>query len=127
MHVEIRATNFRLRHADRADIERRLQFALGRFDRRIVQVTLVLADVNGPRGGDDKQCRLLVRLAHSGKVTIEERQANVSFAVALAADRAGRAVSRRLNRRRSARHHRPSRGRLPDGWKGILGLRLEAG
>ena len=72
MRLQIRTKNFRLHDADRKEMERRLQFALGRFDGRISQVTVGLADLNGPRGGTDKQCRLVVRLAPSGKVTIEE-------------------------------------------------------
>ena len=53
-------------------MERRLDFALGRFGGRISQVTVGLEDLNGPRGGADKRCRLAVRLVPSGKVTIEE-------------------------------------------------------
>ena len=118
MRLQIRTKNFRLHDADRKEMERRLQFALSRFDGRISQVTVGLADLNGPRGGADKQCRLVVRLAPSGKVTIEETHANVSAAVALAADRAGRAVGRELKRRRDARHHRRSRARLfSDSWE----------
>ncbi len=114
MHLQIRAKNFRLHDTDREEMERRLQFALSRFDGRISQVTVGLADVNGPRGGADKQCRLVVRLAPSGKVTIEETHANVSAAVALAAGRAGRAIGRALQRRRNARHHRSSHETFPD-------------
>lgn len=114
MHLQIRAKNFRLRGTDREEMERRLQFALSRFDGRISQVTVGLADVNGPRGGADKQCRLVVRLTPSGKVTIEETHANVSAAVALAACRAGRAIGRALQRRRNARHHRSSHETVPD-------------
>ena len=116
MDLQICAKNFRLHDTDREEMERRLQFALTRFDGRIFQVTVGLADLNGPRGGTDKQCRLVVRLARSGKVTIEETHANVSAAVALAADRAGRAVARELRRRRAARHHRRSIARSSDSW-----------
>jgi putative sigma-54 modulation protein len=117
MRLQIHTKNFRLHDTDREEMERRLQFALNRFDGRISQVTVGLADLNGPRGGTDKQCRLVVRLAPSGKVTIEETHANVSAAVALAADRAGRAVGRELERRRDARHHRRSRASFSDCWE----------
>jgi putative sigma-54 modulation protein len=117
MYLQIRAKNFRLHDTDREEMERRLQFALTRFDGRIFQVTVGLADLNGPRGGVDKQCRLVVKLASSGKVTIEETHASASAAVALAAERAGRAVGRELKRRRAARHHRRSIARSPDSWE----------
>ena len=114
MDLQIRAKNFRLHDADRKEMERRLRFALTRFDKRIFQVTAGLADLNGPRGGTDKQCRLVVRLARSRKVTVEETHANASAAVALAANRAGRAVGRELERRCDAKRHRRSLAKSSD-------------
>ena len=106
MRLQIRAKNFQLGDTDREEMERRLHFALGRFGGRISQLTVGLEDLNGPRGGADKRCRLAVRLVPSGKVTIEETQGDVSAAVALAAERAGRAVDRELKRRRDAKRQR---------------------
>jgi ribosome-associated translation inhibitor RaiA len=97
-------------------MERRVGFALSRFVARISLVTVTLADSNGPRGGVDKQCHLVVRLTPSGKVTIEERHADMSAAVALAADRAGWSVGRALKRRRDARRDRRSGEPPPDDW-----------
>jgi putative sigma-54 modulation protein len=115
MHLQIRSKHFRLHDANREKMERRLQFALNRFGARISSVTVGLADVNGPRGGADKQCRLVVRLLRCGKITIEETHRNVSAAVALAAERAGQAVGRELKRWRDVRHQRRSIARFSDG------------
>jgi len=87
-------------------IRLRLAFALGRFARRIRDVTTSLADVNGRKGGVDKRCRLEVRLSPRGQVTIEEMDANLFAAIARAAGRAGQSVGRALKRRRDARIHR---------------------
>jgi ribosome hibernation promoting factor len=87
--------------AVRAYVERRLQFSLGRFSRRVERAMVHLDDVNGPRGGEDKVCRIEVRLRPSGNVFVEESGSVVLAAVAGAADRVGRAVSRALERRRS--------------------------
>ena len=106
MHLQIRTKNFQLHDTLRATMERRIRTALSRFGRRISLVTVGLADLNGPRRGTDKQCRLVVRLIPAGKVTIEERHADAAAAVALAADRAGWNVSRELRRRREARRRR---------------------
>jgi putative sigma-54 modulation protein len=106
MQLRVHVKNFRLHEAERDSAARRIVFALGRFEDRISLVTVSLADLNGPRGGIDKQCRLAVRLAHAGRITVEETQANVLAAVALAADRAGRAVGRELQRWQDARHDR---------------------
>ncbi len=108
MHVEIRAKNLRLHGTAREEMERQVRFALSRFAGRISLVTVGLSDLNGPRRGADKLCRLVVRLIRAGKVTIEEINANVAAAVGLAADRAGRTVGRELHRRRDFRYGRRS-------------------
>jgi len=113
MHLQIRSKNFRLYDRDREYMERRIQYSVDRFIARISSVTVGLADLNGPRGGADKQCRLVVRVPNCGKITIEETSCNVLAAVALAADRAGRAISRQLGRSRNARHDRRSIHSLP--------------
>jgi putative sigma-54 modulation protein len=106
MQLQIRSKNFRLYDCDREYMERRIQYAFDRFGGRISSVTVGLADLNGPRGGADKQCHLVVRMRNYGKVTIDETSHNVLAAVALATDRAGRVICRQLERRRNTRHGR---------------------
>jgi putative sigma-54 modulation protein len=127
MRLEIRSKHFRLHAADREVMECRIQFALGHFSGRISSVIVGLADLNGPRRGIDKQCRLVVRLPHSGNIIIEETHANVAAAVALAADRAGRAVGRELRRRRDVRHDHRSNHSSPNGPEPAHRVRAELG
>jgi putative sigma-54 modulation protein len=82
--------------AVRERIERRLSFALSRCGQQVVRVSVHLADVNGPRGGVDKQCRVTVELAGLGRVMIEDLDVSLNAAIDRAADRVGRAVRRRL-------------------------------
>jgi putative sigma-54 modulation protein len=103
MRLYIRGKKFRVSDDLREHMQLRLGFALGRFGQRIREVTASLADANGPRGGIDKQCRIVVRLVASRKVTIEETGADFMAAIARAAERAGRAVGRELERQRETR------------------------
>ena len=64
------------------------------------RVTVNLDDVNGPRGGVDKQCRILVSLRRGTPVKVEDMDVDLASAVGRAADRAGNAVARRVERRR---------------------------
>ena len=66
MRLEIHARNYELSDGLKDLIERRVRTALGRFARRIDRVTVSLSDVNGPRGGADKLCRLSVALLPRG-------------------------------------------------------------
>jgi len=79
---------------------RRLGFALGRFADRITTVWLRLSDLNGPRGGVDKQCRIEVRGVNQWEVVVEDRDCDVYVAIDRAADRVGRAVGRTVERLR---------------------------
>jgi hypothetical protein len=57
-----------------------------------------IADINGPRGGEDKSCRIQVHLKRAAAVTIGERGENLLAVVARAVARAGRGVSRAASR-----------------------------
>ncbi len=98
MHLEIRAGNVELADAMRLHLERRLRFALGRFDDRIRKVTVRLKDLNGPKGGTDQQCRISLDLFPTGRLVLDEQSSDVIVAMDRAADRVGRAVARRIHR-----------------------------
>jgi ribosome-associated translation inhibitor RaiA len=59
-----------------------------------------LCDINGPRGGEDKCCRIQIIMPHLPDVVIEDTMANLYCAIDRASDRAGRTVGRRLARQR---------------------------
>jgi len=100
MRLSIRCKNVRLTETVQERIRLRLESALARFRHRIHEVVTSVADLNGPKGGVDKQCRLIVRLRPKGKVTIEETGSSLFAAVTRAADRTRQAVRRALRRRR---------------------------
>lgn len=78
--------------------ERRFLFALSRFASRIDHVSVVVDDINGPRGGVDQSCRVSVKLGRLGTVTVTTTDAEVGPTLARAADRVGRAVARRIEK-----------------------------
>lgn len=81
--------------------ERRLRFALGRFTDQIGRVTVLVEDVNGPRGGLDKVCRIRAEVAQYGHFVFQESvDASLQAAIDEAADRIGRTVARELRRER---------------------------
>src|SRR6185312_9401027 len=106
MQLEIRGVKYELDDELKGHIERRLRLALGRFAARIQRLTVRLTDVNGPRKGIDKRCRIAVALVPRGVVMIEGWGDDPFALVADAAKRAGRAVRRELERRRRGRNPR---------------------
>jgi len=84
----------------REHIERRLTFALSRFSDRVTKVAVTLTDNNGPKGGVDKSCRIVVRLRSLGEVIAEVVDTDWPVTIDRAASRAGHNVGRELDRKR---------------------------
>jgi ribosomal subunit interface protein len=113
MQINIQARDFSLTKSLRSHVERRIGFALStRYD-RIKRILVRLSDINGPRGGNDKCCQLHVVMPGQADVIIEDTQANLYVAIDRAADRASRAVTRKLARLRNNNRGRSPAGVLP--------------
>ncbi len=107
MNIDIQARDFQLTEALESHIRRRLDFALSpRYD-QIHQIQIRLSDVNGPRGGADKCCNIYIVLPRMQDVVVEDTEVDMYISINRAIDRAGRAVARRLARKR-ARNLRPA-------------------
>ena len=78
---------------------RRLQFALSRFASKTGPVVIVLEDVNGPRGGRDKLCRIRVKLRGGGDIVVSHQDSSLVACLSKAAARVTRAVDRAIQRR----------------------------
>ncbi len=100
MEVEIRSQKMHVDDEIQSHVERRIEFALKQFNSWITRVQVHLEDVNGPRRGIDKQCRILVSIKGGKTIKIEDLDADLVAAVNRAADRLGQAVSREIDRRR---------------------------
>lgn len=98
MQINIQAFNFTLTDALRERVQRRLRFALGGREESIQRIVVRLSDINGPRGGKDMCCHILIVLEHLPDVVIKDVETDLYVAIDRAFDRAGRAVARQLSR-----------------------------
>ena len=114
MRVEIRTRHGRVTRSLEEQLERRLHFALGRFGDRIRQATVQLADLNGPRGGEDQHCRIEVSLVPSGSIMAEATDAEIKLAVGRAAERVARRVRDALDRKRTMRTRKTTPRQMGD-------------
>jgi len=99
--IELRTRGFSPTAALRAYVERRLEFALDRHAERVTRVRVVVTDVNGPRGGADKKCRVEMRLRSGASVRATVVDEDAYVAIGAAAHRASRALSRAVQRERT--------------------------
>lgn len=94
MQITVRAASGGLSRLAR----RRFEFALGRFNGRVRSVAIRIVDLNGPRGGIDKRCRVTVQLiATKRKLVIEDTDADAAIAIDRVADRTARSVARAVH------------------------------
>ena len=121
MRFDIRIQRLDLHHEVSHYIERRLRFSPSRLASRLRTVNVRVFDVNGPRGGIDKCCRITAHILPSETVVLQEVDADLFAAIDRAARRISRTFTRRLTLERDLR--KKSNSPRPDtphsGKKGI--------
>jgi ribosome hibernation promoting factor len=103
MDITITAPFKTKRNGFRDSVTERLRRMFSRFSNRIARVDIALTDVNGMRGGVDKQCRVSVRMPGIGEIATTAKDESPWAAVAQATRRARRKVLTKLKRPRSQR------------------------
>ncbi len=83
-------------------IDRRVDFALGRFSRLIDFIRVDLFDLNGPKGGLDKRCEIKIKFIRHGLII--GKATDVTFELA-----ASRAIERAANQIKKGLKHRLTR------------------
>ena len=104
MIIDIQARNVSLTEALRSYVVKRINSSLTGNNDYIQRIVVRLSDVNGPKGGIDKRCHIQVVIPHQPDVVIDDVESNLYAAVDIAANRAGRTVSRHVAKYR--RHNR---------------------
>lgn len=100
MQLDIQTNGFTLTEGIRSYTTQRLQFALDRNDQQITHVSVHLADINGPRGGIDKRCKINLTLVGQNNIVIEDTEADLYVAIDRASERCARTLTRKLERSR---------------------------
>lgn len=104
MHVNISSTitarGFTTTAALKDYVSRRLNFAFDRFAARILRVQVRLSDINGPRGGSDKRCQLVIAMGDLPAIVVEDTSSDLYMAIDRSIGRAVHTVGRNVVRRR---------------------------
>jgi len=98
MSINIQARGFRLTSALRQYVLSKLEKILQRYRNQSPKVSVTLQDINGPRGGEDMRCRILLTLDGQRTLVIQETAEDMYDAIAVAASRAKWAVNRQFER-----------------------------
>lgn len=100
MTTEVRFHGVRYSAALHAFALRLVDARLRRFTPPVTRVVLRISDLNGPRGGADKRCRIVVLGRGLGTATVQSRSADAYGAVRACIARAAHVVVRKLARAR---------------------------
>ena len=108
MELDIRGIHIPLTDGLKTHIEDKFNHALGRFDRRIKDVTIRLEELNGPKGGVDKFCKVHAHIVPTEHLIIEEKDVDLYVAIDRAASRLKQVMSRKADKLPKS-HHRETR------------------
>ena len=100
MNIAIRTQGFELTRAINNFTCSQLEAALRPYAEMVVSVDVFLKDINGPKGGVDKQVLVRTRLRSGQVIAIECTRANLYSAIAATTRRCKRSVRRALRKQR---------------------------
>jgi len=109
MKVRIQTQGFTLTPPIAARVHQQINGTLKRYADEIIAVDVFLKDLNGPKGGEDKQAGIRLQLRYLAPVTVISVHDDLYKAIDRSARRSRRAVRRSTTRfrriRRRSLHH----------------------
>jgi putative sigma-54 modulation protein len=84
----------------------RLTAALDQHEDKLIDILVHLHDLNGPKGGNDQRCQVIVQARHLPNIVIDERGDDLYNVISTAADRIKQAAGRQFNKQKDRRHAR---------------------
>lgn len=109
MHTRIYAKLNELPPRFRSHAESRVQRTLRRWRHRLAKVRVFLRDENGPRGGFDTSCRLVLETQRGGPIVTTGRSSDAHGALSEALQCAREQIRRREQRIAAKARSRPGR------------------
>lgn len=107
MVITIQSRSFSLTPALKTFIEGRMNFILARYGEKVSRIYVTLLDINGPKGGMDKRCRVLVKLDGCAPIILQETQEDLYDAILACGSRLRRIISRKLSHKKRGPRYRP--------------------
>lgn len=103
MQISVRFSGSKRSDFGTQEFEQVFSDSLERFARELKQVVLYVEDVNGPKGGRDKQCRCVVYMRRMSPIVIQDTDETMQTLLSRVANRAAYAVSQKLARKNDKR------------------------
>jgi ribosome-associated translation inhibitor RaiA len=111
MQIEINNPTSLLGENARSNAVAKIEAAFSRYLNRIKSVVVTARDLNGPRGGVDKQCQVLVSVSGVGDVVATAEHESLSRALNSAITSAQSAVNRKMQKSTAKKSRRRFAGK----------------
>ncbi len=107
MKIHIQGKHMKVPDELKSYVAERLVAPLARFyDHSAAELRVEFGDTNGPKGGEDKECHLTLRMPGGNTLQIEETTRDAYASLDAASERLVRACKRELSRMRLHAGHR---------------------
>jgi ribosome-associated translation inhibitor RaiA len=106
MNIHVQSRNVPIDDALRAMLTAQLNTAIGRRSRHVAGVVVSFTDINGERGGADKQCRVVISMPRHEPVVVTKTGEDLRALIDQVVASVTRAMRRRIERRRRLRRHK---------------------
>lgn len=103
MHTVIHSNDFALTSALNSFIKQHTKKSMRACSDQVERIVVRLKDVNGPKGGDDKECSVEVKLANFEPIVVRKRSSDAYTSIRQALGRASRTTLRKLGKRRDSK------------------------
>jgi putative sigma-54 modulation protein len=100
MEIAVRTRDLEWNEDMQKLVERSIVTAVDRHQDRIERISVALSDLNGPRGGVDKLCRITADVRGAEPIRISESAAGLLSAFGRAVRRLGYRIGTSIDRRR---------------------------
>jgi putative sigma-54 modulation protein len=97
MLVNIQSRHFSLSAALSKYVKSKIQIMLSRYESKIISINVSLFDINGPKGGEDKCCKIIIKINGSSSIVVQETAEDLYDAINSCSRRTRRAVKRQLS------------------------------
>ena len=102
MKTVIKSHDFTITQAMERFIQRKTRTMMSASQEQTERLVVRLRDINGPKGGQDKECSVEVTLPNFAPIVVKKRSSNAYASISQALKRASRITLRRIAKRRVA-------------------------
>jgi ribosome-associated translation inhibitor RaiA len=99
MELTITDLNIELDNQNKARIRQKVSRTFNKICDHIQKINLTINDINGPKGGKDKRCRIVIHTKGIPDIVITDSQKSIGSAVNIALTRARVTLLKKLKRK----------------------------